>query len=80
MRIYTQQQELKDVLCNMCGKHLKVEKGIIREGYSSIEQAFGYFSKKDGIREKFDLCEECYDAFTKQFQLPVEREEMKELL
>jgi len=80
MRIYSEQQELTDVVCNMCKKHLKVEKGIIREGYSSIEQPFGYFSKKDGIIEKFDLCEACYDAFTEQFQIPAEQEEMKELL
>ncbi|MDD2972686.1 MAG: hypothetical protein PHE02_11210 [Lachnospiraceae bacterium] len=80
MRIYSEQQELTDVICNMCNKHLKVKDGMLLEECSNIEQHFGYFSKKDGMIEKFDLCEECYDAFVKQFQLPAEQEETKEYL
>lgn len=80
MRIYTENQELTEVVCNMCGKKLKTEHGMIKEGCVSIEQQFGYFSGKDGILEKFDLCEKCYQHITDQFVVPAESEEMKELL
>ncbi len=80
MRIYSEQQELQEVVCNMCQRHLKVENGILKEGCCSIEQHFGYFSKRDGQMEKFDLCEECYEKLTKVLKIPAETEEMKELL
>ena len=80
MRIYSEQQELTEVICNMCQRHLKVENSIIKEGCCSLEQRFGYFLTKDGIAEKFDLCESCYEKFINQFQIPVEQEEIKEFL
>ncbi len=80
MRIYSEQQELQEVVCNMCQRHLKVEKGILKEGCCEVEQSFGYFSTKDGQIEKFDLCEECYDALKKVLKIPVEIEEKNEYL
>ncbi len=80
MRIYSEQKELQEVVCNMCQKHLKVENGILREGCCSIEQQFGYFSTKDGQKEKLDLCEECYESLKKILQIPVEIEEINEFL
>ena len=57
MRIYMDdnRQELVSVICNRCKKELKVENGIVKEGCFHAEAAFGYFSKKDGIKHFFDL-------------------------
>ncbi len=82
MRIYMDEdkQELAAVICNQCKKELTVERGILKEGCYHGDSGFGYFSKKDGMKHSFDLCEECYDKLIKGFAIPVEEEEMKELL
>lgn len=82
MRIYMDdnKKELISVICNRCKKELMVENGILMEGCFCAEHRFGYFSKKDGIKHSFDLCEECYDKMTAGFAIPVEAEEVKELL
>ena len=59
---------------------MKVENGFLREGCFHVEYNFGYFSDKDGIRHMWDLCEECYDRFTKAFTIPYEECENTELL
>ena len=53
--------------------------GVVKEGIFSAEVSFGYFSKKDGIRHQFDLCEECYDRMTREFLIPVTIQEETEL-
>lgn len=75
-----QQTELLHVICNHCKKELRLENGIIKEGVFSVNQEFGYFSKKDGEVHSFDLCEACYDAMVKQFEIPVEISTKTELL
>ncbi|MGN0403240.1 MAG: hypothetical protein ACI4HQ_13410 [Acetatifactor sp.] len=75
-----QERRLQKVVCNRCGRELKVEGGILKEGCFSAEYSFGYFSKKDGIKNCFDLCEECYDAMISQFKIPVDAVEETELL
>ena len=70
----------KEIYCNCCGKKLLVEKTGEREDYLFVSKEWGYFSGKDGIEHRFDLCEACYDKIIGQFQLPVEEEETKELL
>lgn len=82
MRRYETEQEkrLTQVICNQCGKEMKLENGYVKEGCFSVEYAFGYFSHKDGIRHQFDLCEECYDKIVTQFAVPVEVSQEKELL
>lgn len=72
--------KLRKVVCNQCGRALKVEGGILKEGCFSADYLFGYFSKKDGVRNRFDLCEECYEKIVSQFKIPVEETEETELL
>ncbi len=81
MRKYTDESktELEKVICNQCGRQLKVENGILKEGCFAADTVFGYFSEKDGIRHFFDLCEKCYDAMVKEFAVPVCETEEKEL-
>ncbi|MDR0964175.1 MAG: hypothetical protein LBM60_06135 [Clostridium sp.] len=63
---------LATVICNKCGKQLKVESGLLKEGCFSADVEFGYFSAKDGTRHRFDLCEDCYDELTSSMMVPVE--------
>lgn len=72
--------ELQQVVCNRCGRELKSERGIIREGCFTADVRFGYFSRKDGERHRFDLCEQCYDQWISDFCIPVEKITETELL
>lgn len=75
MKRYDEQKELQEVICNQCGKKLRVEKGILMEGILEVRQNFGYFSGKDGLTQEFDLCEECYDRLIDGFVIPVTQQE-----
>lgn len=75
-----QEAKLTQVLCNQCGRELKVADGYLREGCFTADTVFGYFSNKDGKHYHFDLCEECFDKLTAQFSVPVEIGEETELL
>ncbi len=79
MREYTKTKEISALRCNKCGKELKVENGVIKEGCFSANPSFGYFSKKDGERHEFDLCETCYDEAIAAFVIPVTKTEETEL-
>ncbi|MBQ7840277.1 MAG: hypothetical protein IJ390_07300 [Lachnospiraceae bacterium] len=68
------------VRCNGCGRSMKVENGVLKEGCFLGRQDFGYFSTMDGQRHSFDLCEECYREMAKAFTIPVEMEDITELL
>ncbi|MCI6812879.1 MAG: hypothetical protein SOX11_03440 [Lachnospiraceae bacterium] len=84
MRIFkekeTWESELEQVVCNQCGKRLKVEDGILKEGCFSAEYVFDYFSEKDGYIYSLDLCEECFDLWIKGFKEPVRITETREFL
>ena len=57
-----------------------MENGILKEGCISADVCFGYFSRRDGARHRFDLCEDCYDEMISRFCVPVETTESTELL
>lgn len=67
------------VICNQCKKELSAEKGYLKEGCFTVDYTFGYFSRKDGTRHRFDLCEDCYDKIVGRFAIPVEEDEETEL-
>lgn len=74
------QKTLEAVICNGCGRTLKVENGELKEGCFEGKQTFGYFSSMDGERHSFDLCEECYKKLLAGFAVAAEREEITELV
>ena len=80
MRRYNENGQLEALCCNMCGRKLVVLEVILREGATSFDQAWGYFSEKDGEVHHFDLCEECYDRAVAEFAIPVDVEESLEYL
>ena len=80
MRKYDEKNQLMEATCNCCKKSLKIQNDIITEGVFSVEYAFGYFSRKDEEIHKFDLCEECYDEWIREFRIPVDIANNTELL
>lgn len=75
MKKYNQDNRLQGVVCNQCGKELRVESGILMEGILEVKQNFGFFSGKDGETHSFDLCEACYDKWIEGFAVPVQKTE-----
>jgi len=69
---------MKKIICNSCGKEIKMENGIVQEDYLSIRKEWGYFSRKDGEIHQLILCENCYDNITEMFQRPVLATEITE--
>lgn len=82
MRKYQDEDSKKliQVICNKCGKELTVEEGYLKEGCFYVDYVFGYFSKKDGMRHSWDLCEACYDEWMNQMVIPVQVSEENEIL
>lgn len=82
MRQYREgeQRMLLRAVCNCCGKELKTENGYLKEECFHAEHSYGYFSEKDGVRHRFDLCESCYEKWIRSFAVPVEEEEVREFL
>ncbi|MDE6887620.1 MAG: hypothetical protein K2P45_03095 [Eubacterium sp.] len=70
------------VFCNCCGKEIQIKENtqIALEDYITIEKIWGYFSKKDGIRQKMVVCEDCFDAWTGTFAQPPQEIQERELL
>ena len=70
----------KIIYCNKCGHQICIEECIEKTDYLKIEMNWGYFSNKDGICQKMNICESCYDKIIAEFQIPPESEENTELL
>ena len=58
------QKKLIKAVCNKCGRTLQVENGLLKEFCFSADAMFGYFSRRDGVAQHFDLCEELTAGFT----------------
>ncbi len=63
--------ELEKIICNKCGKEILVLRGVPQEDVLQVEKRWGYFSDKDNCVDQFDLCEECYDEFVKDFRIKI---------
>lgn len=66
----------EELRCNICGKVLDPQK----EDYLYIEKEWGYFSAKDGRKDRLRICESCYDQWVAQFQIPVETGDITEFV
>ena len=60
--------ELDKIICNKCGKEIKVIQGVAQEDFLEVNKRWGYFSNKDNQEDVFDLCEDCYDEFVASFK------------
>lgn len=70
----------KTVICNACGRHLMVERGILLEDAFEAKKDWGYFSNRDLERHRFTLCEQCYDKMIEGFVIPVVINTVEEVL
>ncbi len=80
MKIYDEHQILQQVICNRCEKNLFVENGFLKDASYEGKQSFGYFSERDGMTHRFDLCEECYNEWICMFRIPVSETEDTEMI
>ncbi len=69
-----------DVRCNVCGKKIKMENGLLTEDVFEASKEWGYFSKKDLEVHKFNICEDCYEKLISTFKIPVNVISKKEVL
>ena len=68
------------VKCNQCGQDIQVFDGDSTQDYLQIRKKWGYFSKKDGTKHAFCLCETCYDKLIGTFVIPVQVSDVSEYL
>lgn len=68
------------IVCNCCGKNVEEPEKVLKQDFFHGEKAWGYFSEKDGEKQEFDICEECYDKWTASFQIPVQKREVTEFV
>lgn len=68
------------ISCNMCGKVVEFEEGILKEDFFEATKDWGYFSRKDLQTHRFNLCEECYDSMVSKFVIPMIITDKKEAL
>ncbi len=76
----TKERKKSALICNVCGRTLHVEKGILQEDAFQATKEWGFFSSRDLETHKFTMCESCYDHMISQFKIPVEVSEKKEVL
>ena len=60
--------ELEKIICNKCGREIKVIRGVAQEDYLSVTKRWGYFSNKDNQEDAFEICEDCYDELVASFK------------
>lgn len=71
---------MKDIRCNICGKTIMNDKNVYTEDVLMVTKDWGYFSKKDGKRHRFCICESCYDDMIQRFVIPVCSEDITEFM
>lgn len=75
-----QELKLKEMRCNVCGKKLKIEHGILKEDVFTVEKEWGYFSRKDLQIHTFNVCEKCYNKMVSNFVIPVDVSMKREVM
>ena len=68
------------IVCNCCKKTVQEAGKIFQMEFLHVEKTWGYFSGKDGEKQEFDVCEECYDKWISSFQVPVQKQEITEFI
>lgn len=71
----------KKIYCNCCGNMICTEAEKERTSYLAIEKDWGYFSnQKDGKKQKFDICEPCYEKLVQSFVIPPDEKNITEYI
>lgn len=81
IQIKKQDGELEQIVCNGCKRLIHgMNEAELYEEYLHIEKTWGYFSKQDGQKIAFDLCEQCVNDLLKRLCIPAYQEEEIEFL
>lgn len=75
-----ERNEKTKIICNRCGRNILYSGTVLQEDILKVEKDWGYFSQKDGIRHKWNMCEACYDEFIKGFVVPIVELERTEII
>jgi len=66
--------EVVAVQCNYCGRDVEKDEFGYFEDHISLEKDWGYHSPFDGEVHTIDLCVDCYQEWTAQFEIPTQVE------
>ena len=80
MKFIYKNNKKKSISCNMCGKTVEFEEGLLKDDFFEATKDWGYFSKKDLQTHRFNLCEDCYDSMVDKFVIPMTIIDKKEAL
>ncbi len=67
------------VVCNSCGRMIRLNHGTEREDALFVKKDWGFFSEKDLETHEFVLCESCYDKMINSFCKKVSISETNEI-
>lgn len=61
--------DVDKVICNCCGKEIKIDKFGEIEDYITIKKSWGYNSNFDGEEHEIDICNDCYQKWIEKFEI-----------
>lgn len=64
------QVEPEAIRCNLCGRYVEKNQIGYFEDHISVTKMWGYHSPYDGEAHAIDLCVDCYENWTRKFQIP----------
>ena len=70
-KVLTEQEEIYEVYCNMCGNSINKDQFGKFYDYLSLNKNWGYLSSLDGENHSFDLCDKCYIDIVIKFKIRV---------
>ncbi|WP_317368819.1 hypothetical protein [uncultured Tyzzerella sp.] len=70
-KVLTEQEEIYEIYCNMCGKPIDKDQFGKFYDYLSVDKNWSYLSHLDGKKHSFDLCENCYFDIINNFKIRV---------
>lgn len=80
MKKYDEDNKKELIVCNCCGQVIVPADSSDKAAFLAVTQMWGYFSKWDGFRHSFHMCEKCYEKMIMTWVYPPDSEEETELL
>jgi hypothetical protein len=72
---YIEISTVNTVSCNSCGKTIVCDEFGFGGDMTELNVTFGYGSRFDNSLWTFDLCDDCIDAITEKFQIPIDKQD-----
>lgn len=80
MKKYDEYNKKEMIICNCCGSVIADADSSDKAVFLAVSKVWGYFSKWDGCRHSFHICEHCYEKMIHTWVYPPDCEEETELL